>query len=137
MALAPPFISTLAAPLTIMTCSVGVCMCQGITQPAVALKTITEGPLDGSPLSTAITVHDGIPGNGANLFSENLRSTPISSAWAIDRHANITATNLIVFLRWRYRPKYIPDNGILAVRSEICILGLWQSTFAGLRRIRF
>src|SRR6185369_14459 len=97
MALAPPFISTLAAPLTIITCSVGVCICHGITHPAVALKTITEGPLDGSPLSTAITVHEGIPGKGASLFSENLRSTPISSAWAIDRQASITATNFMVF----------------------------------------
>ena len=35
-----------------MTCSVGVCQCQGIKQPMVPLKTITDGPLEGSPLST-------------------------------------------------------------------------------------
>src|SRR5438477_9699504 len=96
MAVLPPsFISTFAEPLTIITCSVGVCQCQGIEQPAVPLKTITDGPLDGSPLSTAMAMHEGRPAIGANLFSESLRSTPMSSAWAINRHATVAAAILI------------------------------------------
>src|SRR5258707_11327693 len=89
----PPFISTFAEPLTIMTCSVGVCQCQGIEQPAVPLKTITDAPLDGSPLSTAMMTHDGSPAVGANLFSDSLRSTPISSASAMNTHPTNTSPN--------------------------------------------
>ncbi|MDQ2947946.1 MAG: hypothetical protein M3Y27_18770, partial [Acidobacteriota bacterium] len=36
-------------------------------QPAVPLKTITDGPLEGSPLSTAIVMHDGSPAIGGEL----------------------------------------------------------------------
>src|SRR5438105_1531588 len=91
------FISTFAEPLTIMTCSVGVCQCQGITQPAVPLKTIIDGPLEGSPLSTAIIMHEGSPAIGASLFSDSLRSTPISSAWTRNKQATIIVANLITY----------------------------------------
>ena len=56
------FISTFALPLTIITCSVGVCQCQGMTQPAEALNRITDGPLAGSPLCTAMFTQDGSGG---------------------------------------------------------------------------
>src|SRR5258708_3927344 len=72
------FISTFADPLTIMTCSVGVCQCHGNIHPAVPLNTITDGPLVGSPLSTANVAHGGSPAIGANLLSDILRMTPIS-----------------------------------------------------------
>src|ERR1700733_10266910 len=65
-----------------MTCSVGVCQCQGITQPAGPFNRITEAPFEGSPLSTARVEHAGSPASGANLFSDILRATPMSSARA-------------------------------------------------------
>src|SRR5437867_1154762 len=97
-AVLPSFISTLADPLTTMTCSVGVCQCHGIAQPALPLKTITDGPLDGSPLSTAAVTHWGNPGRGSNLFSAIVRSTPMSSARAINTQAIAAITNLMMFL---------------------------------------
>src|SRR5437867_11475336 len=99
-----------------MTCSVGVCQCQGIKQPAVPLKTITDGPLEGSPLSTAMVVHEGSPAIGANLFSDNLWSTPISSAWVMNRHMTAAATNLIAsFPRININPVY-PGDGSVGTR---------------------
>src|SRR5437773_11527292 len=110
------FISSFAEPLTIMTCSVGVCQCQGIKQPAVPLKTITDGPLEGSPLSTAMVVHEGSPAIGANLFSDNLWNTPISSAWVMNRHMTAAATNLIAsFPRININPVY-PGDGSVGTR---------------------
>src|SRR6266849_3598834 len=92
------FISTFADPVTIITCSVAVCQCQGIAQPAVPLNTMTDAPLDGSPLSTAMVTHSGSPAIGASLFSAILRNTPISSARAMNRQANRKRANLMVFL---------------------------------------
>src|SRR5262249_4892619 len=77
-----PFISTRAVPDTIITCSVGVCQCHGKVQPAAAFARITDGPFDGSPLSTVPCVHDGIAGNGANFASAAFRVTGASSARA-------------------------------------------------------
>src|SRR6188472_3676956 len=78
-----------------MTCSVGVCQCQGIEQPAVPLKMITDGPLEGSPLSTAIVMHEGNPAMGVSLFSDSLRRTPISAPLAMNRHVTINPASLI------------------------------------------
>ena len=44
------FISTFALPETSISCSVGVCQCQGIRNPADFLPKITDAPFDGSPL---------------------------------------------------------------------------------------
>src|SRR5437764_160059 len=99
-----------------MTCSVGVCQCQGIEQPDAPLKTITDDPLEGSPLSTAMVIHAGSPAIGLSLFSDSLRSTPISSAWATKRQANTTAANFIASLLRRLWSKYIQGDGLLQGR---------------------
>jgi hypothetical protein len=67
MLVAPPFISTFTEPLTIITCSIGVCQCQGIEQPAVPLNRITDAPLEGSPDWTARVMHAGKIGQWREL----------------------------------------------------------------------
>src|SRR5262249_23637091 len=76
----PSFISSLALPLTIMSCSVAVCQCQGTSQPAVPLTRNTEGPFAGSPLCTDDLMHEGRSGIASNLFSDIMRRTPMSCA---------------------------------------------------------
>src|SRR5712691_5120654 len=63
-----PFISTRSTPLTIINCSLGVCQCQGAVQPAANLVSITEGPVAGSPRSTATVMQAGAFGTGVNLL---------------------------------------------------------------------
>src|SRR5205809_5444697 len=91
----PSFISIFADPLVTMTCSFGVCQCQGIRQPAVPFADIMDGPLEGSPLWTAAVVHEGNPGNGSNLFSDIFRRIPMSSALATNTQARTARTNFI------------------------------------------
>src|SRR5438876_1095169 len=51
-----------------MTCSFGVCQCQGILHPAAAFSKITDAPCAGSPLSTAPLAQAGSPGKFVNFI---------------------------------------------------------------------
>jgi hypothetical protein len=69
----PFFISIRATPVTIITCSFGVCQCHGIEHPAGILAKMMEGPFDGSPLCTDPKAHVGSPGIVINFIAITLR----------------------------------------------------------------
>src|SRR5215212_9860576 len=97
MADLPSFISTLAVPVTTITCSVGVCQCHGMRQPAEPFASNTDAPFDGSPLCTAAVAHDGNPGIAVKVFWDIFFNVPISSAEATEKQASAIMANLIVF----------------------------------------
>src|SRR5262245_60173676 len=93
------FISNFADPLTIITCSVGVCQCQGTRHPGLPLKRMTAAPFAGSPLCTEAVTHEGRPGTGSNLLSDILRTTPWAQTGAATRQAISDTANLMRYLR--------------------------------------
>src|SRR5215510_8512097 len=95
------FISILADPVTIMTGSVGVCQCHGIRQPAVPLKTMTDAPLDGSPLCTARETHWGSPAIGP------LRGQPIGQRARVETRFS-----------WIFSFQHSTDSGAGLSRSQ-------------------
>src|ERR1700683_1069744 len=102
-----------------MTCSAGVCQCQGITQPAGPFNRITEAPLEGSPLSTARATHAGSPGSGANLFSDILRATPMSSARATTIQLSAAIVTFIVLTTSFVEPR---QDALLRNLPRSCVV---------------
>src|SRR2546422_11329095 len=61
-----------------MTCSFGVCQCQGMAQPALARTRSTEGPVVGSPCSTLPVMQGGTLGNTTYVPVAALLTTGLS-----------------------------------------------------------
>src|SRR5262245_8003719 len=86
MAGAPSFMDTLPLPETIITCSVMLCQCHGIVQPAATLARITKLLFVGSPFCTEPRVQVGRPGIFMNLFASLAPCAALSSA-CMERNA--------------------------------------------------